>query len=199
MGLPRITYNSKNLDFLTDVYRLQFDNPRQVLANASVSRIYEVLNVSPDLLISFGLRWLVNSNASDATLKRKLYQWFEWASQGKPWTFARDSSKVTSTTLSAGASAGDLTLTVTSISGLSSGDQCIVRSATQMELIKINGAPSGSTVTLTETLNFDYASGSRFRHEQYWAGRLLDNRKHVIQERPPVHFDVELLFTEDMN
>lgn len=195
----RITFNGKNLDFPVDIYLFQVDYPRMRIPNMSPTKVAETLNVGPDVLINLAFRWLVNATASHATLKRNLYQWFEWASQGLPWTFARDSSKTALTTLSAGALAGDSTITVSSITGLSSGDQCILKSATQQELVKINGAPSGSTVTLTETLNFDFVSGSRFRHEQYWPALLLDSTKHANQERAPLHFDVELLFTEDMN
>lgn len=199
MASPRITYNSKNIDFGTGPYRLQYDYPGIALVNMSVSRIAEVLNVSPDVAISLAFRGFQNANTTHATLKRNLYQFWEWARQGKAWTFARDSSKTANTTLLSGASAGDTTLTVSSITGLSSGDQCVLRSATQMEIIKINGAPSGSTVTLTESLNASFASGTRFRHEQYWPARLMDTRKHIVQEVPTLTFDVEMMFTEDMN
>lgn len=198
MGFPRIVYNGKTLDFSYDGYRIQLDYPRRRVENYSASRIGEVLNISADVMHSFAIRWLVNSNATDAALRYHLYEFVEWARQGKAWTFARDSSKASSTTLSAGAAVGDTTLTVTSISGFSSGDLCILRSSTQIELVKINGAPSGNTITLADTLNFDYASGSRFRHEQYMPARLLGNQ-HPIQERPPLHYDFEIVFTEDMN
>lgn len=197
MGLPRIIYNSRNLDFPFDCYNLQPDFPRSVAANLSVSEVAEYLNAGPGGIYSYQFRLLENANSTHATLKRKLENWLEWAQQGKPWYFARDNSKTGLTTLSAGAAAGDTALTVTGISGFASGDDCILRSATQQAKGKINGAPSGSTVTLTESLDFDFTASCRFRHREYIPGRLLDYK--IIIERAPLHFDVSLIFNEDMN
>lgn len=66
-----------------------------------------------------------------------------------------------STTLTAAASAGASTITVTSITGLASGDQIGVELADgTRQWTTINGAPSGSTVTLTATLTGAAASGA---------------------------------------
>lgn len=69
------------------------------------------------------------------------------------------------TTLSAAGSASDGTITVTSITGISSADKVgIVLDDGTLQWDTVNGAPAGSTVTLTGTLNSAAASGN-----QVWA------------------------------
>ncbi|MDO8969906.1 MAG: hypothetical protein Q7U74_04400, partial [Saprospiraceae bacterium] len=61
--------------------------------------------------------------------------------------------KRTSTTLSANASGGDVTITVASITGIASGDIIGVKLNTGLyHFTTVNGAPAGSTVTLTAAL-----------------------------------------------
>lgn len=66
-----------------------------------------------------------------------------------------------STTLSADASSGAGTVDVTSITGISSGDNIgIVKDDGYIFWTTVNGAPAGSTVTLTANLDGDAASGN---------------------------------------
>lgn len=67
-----------------------------------------------------------------------------------------------STTLSAAASSGASTITVSTITGMSNGDFIGVElDDGTLDWTTINGAPSGSTVTLTATLDSAAASGNR--------------------------------------
>jgi hypothetical protein len=68
-------------------------------------------------------------------------------------------STFTETTTSATSSSGGSTITVTSITGISNGDNIGIQQGTDMQWTTVNGAPSGSTVTLTDTLDADVASG----------------------------------------
>ncbi len=212
MGLPQITYNGRTIAFPYNIYAIQQEYPGDVLNAASASNIVQILNVSPDVLITLAARLFENANGAHATFKRNMYQWFEWARQGFAWQFAADSAKTAMTTISAGAAAGASSIVVTSAAGLSIGDGCMLKSLTQQEVVKISNI-SGTTISLTETLLFGYASGSRFRHEQYWPARLGDFsgvmsssstsatmiKKHPVREKPPLHFDIELMLMEDMN
>lgn len=65
------------------------------------------------------------------------------------------------TTLSAGASGGASTITVTSASGISSAMRIgVLLSSGSMQWTTVNGAPSGSTVTLTATLTGAASAGA---------------------------------------
>lgn len=91
-----------------------------------------------------------------------------WLVKGQTkYTLGTDHAATTwvRTTLSAAAASGAGTLTVSSISGISNLDNVgIVLDDGTLQWDTVNGAPSGSTVTLTGTLNDDAASGN-----QVWA------------------------------
>ena len=66
------------------------------------------------------------------------------------------------TTLSADSAAGDTTLTVTSISGFSNGDQIgIELDDGTVDWTTINGAPGGTTITITDGVTSAASSGNR--------------------------------------
>jgi hypothetical protein len=76
-----------------------------------------------------------------------------------------DDPAVVATTLTANAAAGATSVTVASITGLSSGDTFRVGSGNDVELNKINGAPSGGVVTLTFPLAKAHVIGEQARRQ----------------------------------
>jgi hypothetical protein len=198
MPTPQITYNGRTITFPFYIYAFQPDYPRNAIQNFAASAVAEVLNVAPDVMVSLAARWLENANATHATFKRNMFQFFEWAAQGQPWQIALDNTKTAKTSIVAGANAGDSSIVVASTTGLAIGDQCVLRNTTALQLVKIQNIV-GTTITLVETLDYIFTNGSTFRHENYWPGRLLTSVKHVIQEKPPLHFDIEMQFVEDVN
>ena len=64
------------------------------------------------------------------------------------------------TTTSAAAVSGAITIVVTSATGISASDKIGVYQDSTMHWTTVNGAPSGSTVTLTAALTADVASGA---------------------------------------
>lgn len=207
MSTPQITYNSRTLSFPEKIYDIQIDYPGSAIVATSVTNIVQVLNVAPDVFVKLAARLFENSNSTHATFKRNIYQWFEWARQGFAWQLAMDPSKTANTTISSGALTGASSVVVADATGLVVGDNCVLKSSTQQEVVNI-ASISSTTIGLTETLLYDYASGVRFRHEKYWPARLGEYnnasqlvmiRKHPVQEKPPLHFDTEFVFMEDMN
>ncbi len=199
MSNPAIVWNGHTISFNWNFFTFQrLDNSRSALINRSASKITETLNVAADDGAALGFRNFVNSNSTDATLKRNMRQFFQWASQGNAWTFASDSSKTVLTTLASGAASGDTSLVLTSATGVVAGQQYVLRSKTQIQVVKINSIAGAPTVTIIEALDFAFASGSRFRDDQYWPARLADMTNPIV-EQPPLHFDIALRFTEDVN
>lgn len=76
-----------------------------------------------------------------------------------------DDPATAATTLTAAAAIGATTVTVASIAGLNNGDTFRVGSAEDTEVNKINGAPSGSTVTLLYPLAQPHAIGASARRQ----------------------------------
>lgn len=76
---------------------------------------------------------------------------------------ATDSHVVTTyrhTTVSAAAASGTSTIVVTSATGILSGDQIAIEQGTSIQWTTVNGAPVGTTVTLTATLTNAVSAGT---------------------------------------
>jgi len=189
----RITYNGKNIDFPKSFFEKQIDSSRLVIQNKGV--IQETLNVAATEMVRVSFRGLLNVDHAD--LKRQLQQWFQWAQEGKYWTFAADSTKTVLTTLNGGASAGATTMALTSTAGISADQLFVIRNLVRLDVVEV-ASVSSPNVTLSESLNVDFTTGSRFRTAEFWPGRLAD-AKHPIIEDPPRHYRVLLNFTEDVN
>lgn len=199
MAIPFISYNSKTITFTQDVYRMQLDYPRQVIRNESASGFVETLKVRADVTADLAFRYFVNASAADAALKRNLQQWSVWAQEGRAWNFGRSASDTVATVLTTSAAAGATVLALSSMTGVAVNGLYVLRNALTLELVKVTAlnTPGAGQVTIADTLNFSYFLGDRFRSEQYWPARLITNQNPLI-ERPPLWYDVELRFAEDV-
>lgn len=200
MGFPAIAYNGKTITLSKIPYKLSIEDQPQVLNNRSASGRCETLLVRTDTRIDWASRNFRNRDATDATLKRQLRQWIVWASLGKSWTFAIDSTDSVLTTSSGAITAGAPFISLTSLTGIVANNLYVLRDAMHLELVKVTAlnSPSPGQVTLAETVNFAYPSGARFRSERYWPGRLVPDRYPIV-EHEPLFFDLEFGFTEDVN
>ena len=81
--------------------------------------------------------------------------------QAVAWSRPRPTVVAASTTIGTAGSAGDSTITVVSISGMSDTQQITIELDNGNSLITtINGTPTGTTVTLTESLTGSVAVGN---------------------------------------
>ena len=203
MGFPLITFNGRTINFTKIPYRLQVHPSRQIVQNQSASGKSETLNVRAEVTVEVALRWFVNANATDATLKRNLQQWFSWATKGLAWNFGMDSAHTVYTTLSANAAAGATALSLTTLTGVVVNGLYIVRNELNLEVVKVTAlnSPGAGQVTIADPLTFAYFSGDRFRSEKVWPARLLSMEHPIIDHPVPNHpfWDFELKFTEDLN
>jgi hypothetical protein len=201
----RITYGgtgsplvAKTIDFPEYVYRMTPpEYVRQTLVNKSASGVVETLTVRTDVLIELGFRSFPNSTSAYATLKRNLKQWLLWAQAGETWTIALDSTDTVLTTLAGNPVEGDVTFALASTTGIVAGRSYVIRNDVDVEIVKVLSVASPN-ITIVEPLNVGFFLGDRFRTEMYWPARLSDNRP-VIIEKPPLWYDVELRFEEDVN
>lgn len=200
MGLPILTFNGRTINFTQKVYRFQLDSPRQVIRNQSASGFVETLKVRADVVVDAAFRYFVNADSADAALRRYLHQWHVWAQEGRAWNFGLDSDHTVLTTISANAASGATGLTLTSMTGVVVNGLYILRNAISLELVKVTAlnTPGAGQVTIAEPLNFSYFTGDRFRSERFWPGRLLSN-DNPIRENPPLWYDFEPRFAEDVN
>lgn len=106
---------------------------------------------------------------------RDLLNWWSWASQGFPFSFTMDTAKDSVTTLDGEASSGQKVIPVTATTGLSSGDVCLIRSATRFnfEVVTIDSVSAGVSVTAVANLKYTYDAGAGFRHLEYMPNALI--------------------------
>lgn len=196
-GFSRIIYNNKAVDFPAGPQTLDIYNgtPKStVRARSGVSETLFVprhdCNVEAEFL-----------HHRDLDLEMALRCWWAWAEQGLPWFFALDAAKTVLTTLSATATAGDSTLTLTSTTGLTANERYLVRYAGNYQIVKVT-AINSNIVTLSGSIDFNFPAGSLFRTEYFWAGTLLeeygvDDPIEIIPAPEGFHFTLK--FTEDLN
>lgn len=128
----------------------------QTPSNEEIADAAEVLNIMIKAWSAEGIRlWKLTEARLFLDVSTKKY------SLSSAATSAHCATSYSSTTLSAAASNTDSTITVSSISGISSGDYIGVQtSSTDIHWTTVNGAPSGSTVTLTDAMDADAANGN---------------------------------------
>lgn len=126
----------------------------------------------------------------DEATHDKLIAFWSYARQGNTFAFAFDSTLTGNTTLDGAAAAAQKTIPVTSITGFSDGDRCLIQEAgdDKFEVVTIDGAPSGGNITATDNLYFAYASGDTFRHIKYWPSLILLNPNFKPEQRGATFF-----------
>lgn len=206
MGLPVITYTPpgglRTINFPEGPFSIQRETPRFRMGKQAASNNMAMWNLAPDGQPRVQFRLF--DNIKQATLKRNLYQWFEWAQLGNIWYFSMDSTLQTITTLQNGVNAGLSSVNLVSATGISIGGTYTIRSKANQMLVNVTNIV-GNTVTLAEPLDYTFPAGSRFRDWQYWPGALIldgnysADSKHPIIEQPPLHFAVTLQFREYVN
>lgn len=174
MAAPRLTYNSKNIDLpklaLYKSFQVSPTVPRTV--NTTLTGATEVISL-PRIDVEVSASWNIETEA----LRLQLEAWWNWAQQGSAWTFAMDSSNVSSTTLSSAAAAGATSVVVASASGFATNDRIILRDGANYQIVKITSIVS-TTINFTgETLDRALTTSCVCRHEHYWSGEIRDARR----------------------
>lgn len=197
VALARIEYNSKWLEFPFEHYRYQDDTPRVMARNRSADGETEFLNIAVDQIISTAWRWLENASTAHQTLKRGLRSWFQWAQLGNQWSLTLDIGETVTTTTTAAILVGAKTITVANAAGIIATKTYVLRNRTKLVAVQVFSI-AGNVITVVDPIDFAFASGARFRSDLFWSGRIFD-AKNPIVEVPPLHYDVELDFSEDVN
>jgi len=162
--MPRITYNSVNIDLNIGPAAL---DRRWIQKRFDT----QALNGKMRFTSLGGYELMEFESYFDADVYRELMAWWAWARHGREWAFAMDSAAAASTTLDGTASSGQKVIPVTSTSGFSVGDFCLIRATDnddEFEMIEINSISAGVSVTAVENLIYSYSADDFFRHWDYW-------------------------------
>ena len=193
-----LAFPEVRVDFPEYIYRRNPpDYVRQTLQNQSASGVVETLSVRTDTQVELAVRWQENQNPITARLKRLLQNWQQYAMAGYPWFFALDKERTVYTTVQNNPQPSDIVLNIVNPASMILGGRYVIRNAVDLEVVEVVDL-SVTTVTLKEPLQFRYFEGDRFRDEMFWPGRLMD-KNPIIIEKPPLWYDIELRFNEDVN
>jgi len=160
----RITYDSNNIDLNIAEKSLQVEHVQKYTQNISGSGKTEQINQYGMYVISFDAYF-------QASVERQLQAWWSWARQGKSFSFAMDSGNTGNTSLDASAAAGQKNIPLTSTTGFSAGDECLIQAKDlddEFEIIIIDSVDAGVKVVATDNLIYSYSSADTFRHREYW-------------------------------
>jgi hypothetical protein len=169
MGNPRLTYNSKAIDFDKYPSVLYVDPfiPRTIngqLAGATECR------PDPRTIPRITVEW---PPIDDATLLMHLYNWWIWAQKLNTWTLALDSAQIVNTTLTAEEPSGETTVAVASASGIAASSYYKLLKHSNYQLVKVDSIAS-LNITLTGSLDYTFASGAYFRDQYFFQGKICD-------------------------
>jgi hypothetical protein len=200
MALPRLTYNSKTIDFTALPYRLNVSPTVPRTVNRSITGVSEIIalpRVDIDVTMSFRI-------IDSILLRYQFDNWWQWAQRGSAWTFAADSAKVVDTTTTANAAAGATSVAVTSATGITIGQTYKLMTGPYYQLVTVTNVVS-LTITVN-SLDTAFVSGAVFRDQYYFRGLIPDASPTPInivdadmgQPWPPTRFELELAFRESL-
>lgn len=163
--MPRITYSSGvtvDIGFNSDSLSESFE---QVASqNESFSGRIQTFNM-------FGREEIRFDAMLDETAERRLWAWWSWARQGKPWSFALSTDRMSATSLSSAAAAAQNEIYIDSETGISVGDLMIIKAVDnddEFEMIKINYTCNTSGVSSSQNLIYSYNTDDTIRHRDYY-------------------------------
>ena len=160
----RITYNSINIDLEIDEESLIINHIQKRNQNRSASGKIETINI-------YGIQEMSFAAIFSEAVYQTLWGWWSWARQGKTWSFAFDTAAKANTTLDGGAAAGQKNVPLTTTTGLTAADVCLIRAVDnddEFEAVVIGSVDPGVKIVAVSNLIFTYAASDIFRHWDYW-------------------------------
>ena len=160
----RITFDSNIIDLEIDSEALATRHSQERNQNRSASGKIEQIN-------RYGIQEMAFAAILSEAVYRQLWAWWAWARQGEIWSFALDSDAGASTTLDDAAASGQKNVPLTSTTGFSAGDICLIRAEDEddeFELVVIDSVDPGVKIVAESNLIFSYSADDTFRHRDYW-------------------------------
>lgn len=153
----------------------------------SISRGGKSLTLIHD---SYG-QFEVEAQAISPVNQRNLYTgitaWLEHALAGGTFALILDGSKTATTTLSGNATQSDLTLSLTSSSGMAADDWLYIEDTndgTKFQRVQVDSVPDTVSVVVKDGLFRSFAAGSTVRHHEYFPSCVLLESSSPFRERP---------------
>jgi len=202
MSNPAILYNGQTIDLakMPRSFQQSLGPPRQV--RQGVGGLNEIVT-EPRVVNHVVAEWLID----DATLRRSLGNWWQWAQRGGAFQFAIDAAKVVDTTVSVAAVAADTILWVNNPAGIAAAGVYRILDGEKHQLVTVDSI-SADKVTLSSGLLWAVGVDAVFRDEYYFPGYIPEDSEDPIQTVdidesqgtwPPVRFVFGLRLREDIS
>ena len=163
-----------------------FSGYRDMDVSRSVTRGGAAVTVFHDAYSDYEAQLRGFSPSVNTTFFEALTSWWAWAAAGGEFKFFMDSADTLATTLSAATTGHQTTCSVNSTSSLAVGDIVFLEDITAFNKSELRTVTtiSVSTVTFNSALGFAYASGSTFRHAEYFPACIVLDTSVPFKERP---------------
>jgi hypothetical protein len=192
MGLPRIVFNSINLDFARPLSDYRIADVFRGGKNTSDGGITETVRSGTWDRVTIAVETF-----ADAAFYRALVAWWSWASRGKQYAFALDRDKTVNTTLVNAEAAGSTVIELTSVTGVAAGYyQIISADRTNREIVQVQSV-GGGAATLAAGTKLGYAAGDTFRDVDYWPKCVSADDERPFVELPVNAYAFRHVFIED--
>jgi hypothetical protein len=192
MGLPRIVYNSINLDFPRPLSDYRVGDVFRGGKNTADGGLTETVRAGTWDRVTIAMETF-----SQASFYRDLVAWWAWASRGKQYSFALDRDKVVNTTMVNAESAGATVIELVSITGIAAGYyQMISADRLSREIVEVQSAGGGAATLVTGT-KYAYSAGDVFRDINFWPKCVTADDERPFVELPVLAYSFRHVFLED--
>lgn len=195
VGSPAIVYNGKIIFLPTypSEFRVSPVPPRTVnySLNGDVETILQP-RLELEVYVSF-------PPIESRPLRAAIDNWWQWAVRGNSWLFMFDHTRDVNTTLALPAVAGATTLFIARIDDIRVDGVYALCKRNLYQLVKVATIDIGTfTVTLVNSLDYDFPTGSVFRDQFLWEGCVVESEaKSPIKDlvlHPRELFELNLEF-----
>lgn len=192
MGLPRIVFNSVNLDFPRPLSDYRIGDAFRGGKNTSDGGVTETVRAGTWDRVTIAMETF-----SDAAFFRALVAWWSWAGRGKQYSFAFDRDKVVNATLVNAESVGATVIELASITGIAAGFyQMISADRLSREIVEVQSAAAGAA-TLVAGTKYAYAAGDVFRDINFYPKCVSQDDERPFIELPVNAYGFRHTFLED--
>jgi hypothetical protein len=194
MALPRIVYNSINLDFPEQLSDFTYPRVRRAGVNTADGGVSETVRsgIWDELTIDVEM---FNSSAFFDSLQA----FWAWASRGKQFSFAFDNGRTVNTTLVNNESAGATVIELAGTTGIIVNGKYVMTSADLLnrEVVTVQSISAGVSVTLVAGIKFAYSAADGFRDWYYWPKLVTTDDSDPMHEMPGLLYTLTLHARED--
>jgi hypothetical protein len=194
MALPRIIFNSINLDFPEQLSDFKRPRVRRAGVNTSDGGVSETVRSGIWDELEIAVEMFATASFFDAWEAA-----WAWISRGKQFSYADDNAKTVNLSISNNESVGATVIELPNTTGIVTGQKYYLTSADFLnrETVTVQSISAGVSVTLTAGIKFAYSAGDGFRDRFFWPKLVTTDDASPMMENPGLTYSLLLHARED--